>query len=219
MDVAGFKKTFAIDQGTVLGMDSLFQALFNAPLTDPKRDGICTGLSMIWLARRMMFHSEDAALRLEALTGTKGGAAFRWGGKTQDTHLAAGAGSGTIEQQFQAMYGDALKPYVLRIKTGTAKIVSYTDQTGTATAFAGDVSKPGRYILYNLGLRTTTGSAGHMVASYASKGKHFYFFDPNMGEYKIGSGEVQTFLKAFFDSYLGVFQGINYFSDFEVIRG
>jgi hypothetical protein len=144
VDVAGFTKTFAIDQGAVLGMDALFQALFNAPLTDPKRDGICTGLSMIWLSRRMMFHKEDSAMRLEALTGTRGGAAFRWGGKTQDTHLRSGTGAGSVEQQYQTMYGEALRPYVLRIKAGSTVDNNFTDAAAVATALAGPVSGAGR---------------------------------------------------------------------------
>jgi hypothetical protein len=75
-----------------------------------------------------------------------------------------------------------------------------------------------------MGLRTATGNAGHMVASYASHGtlginRHFYFFDPNMGEYKIGTGDVKRFLQGVMTAYLNVFQGINYFDCFQVIRG
>ena len=55
MEVAGFAKTFSLDQGQILGNDQVFQALYNAPLTDGKRGGICCGLSLVWLARRMMF--------------------------------------------------------------------------------------------------------------------------------------------------------------------
>lgn len=41
MEVAGFKKTFSLDQGSILGNDQTFQALYNAPLSDDKRSGIC----------------------------------------------------------------------------------------------------------------------------------------------------------------------------------
>lgn len=48
MEVNGFKKCFPLDQGSILGNDQTFQALYSAPLNDPRRSGICAGLSLVW---------------------------------------------------------------------------------------------------------------------------------------------------------------------------
>jgi hypothetical protein len=221
MDVPGYSKEFSIDQGTVLGMDQLFQALFNQPLTDPKRDGICTGLSMLWAARRMMFHNENAKQRFQALMT---GAAFKWGGKTQDIHLAAGGGGGDMYAQLQTMYKEALRAYVLRIVQSAVSFARYTDSAACAQSVAPTVTPSGRYCLYNIGLRTNTGDAGHRVAAYSSQGglvggKHCSLFDPIMGEYRISTSQVPSFLTAFLESYRAAFGGINYLIGFEVQRG
>lgn len=86
MEIKGYKPSWALDQGQFLSNDQLFQALYGSPLSDP-RNGICTGLSMIWAARRMMFHSESAKERASAIFTN---AAFIWGGKSQDIHAASG---------------------------------------------------------------------------------------------------------------------------------
>lgn len=221
MEVAGFTRTFVIDQGTVLGMDPLFQALYNQPPTDPKREGICTGLSMIWLARFMMYHDETPQQRLATLGSMAG---FRWGGKTQDIHLAAGGGGGAdIADQFIAMYSEALKVYVLRIIRRTCTFVPFVSASTVVVPIVKVVTPAGTYCLYNIGLRAAGGDAGHMVASYASHGtlglnRHFYLFDPNMGEYRIGVGDATKFLKAFVEVYATTFLGVNYFSCFQVER-
>ena len=221
MEVAGFTKTFAIDQGTVLGMDQLFQALYNKPLNDPKRDGICTGLSMIWLARRMMYHNETPEQRMKGLHSAGG---YRWGGKTQDIHLVAGTGGSNIIEQVKTMYDEALRVYVLRIVTSSITFAGYTSSDALGKTLAKVVTRSGEYCLYNFGLRTTTGDPGHMVASYSSHGtlganRHFYLFDPNMGEYRISVSQVPKFLEAFVDAYCAAFEGVNYGLSFEVQRG
>src|SRR5579884_239101 len=173
MDVAGYTKSFSIDQGTVLGIDQLFAALYIKPLTDPKRNGICTGLSMIWLARLMMWHNESPQQRLRGL-GSMG--AFRWGGKTQDIHLAAGgAGGSDFAAFFQTAYGDALKAYVLRMVANSTVVYATADLAAAAKDFAPCLTGKHTYRLWNIGLQTPTGSAGHMVASYASGGKAGFF--------------------------------------------
>ena len=222
MEVTGFTKTFAMDQGAILGNDQTFQALFNAPLTDGKRGGICTGLSMIWAARRMMFHDETPAERQAALVS---GAGFRWGGQSQDIHTVsrASGGSGSFEEQIQNNYGEALRVYALRIRGG-----SLVQGTGTsaemASAVVADVKAAGGYYLWLLVLDTPTGVAGHMCASYASKGtlglnRHFYFFDPNMGEYRVGTGEAATLLAGVFDAYAAGNMTCSLALAFEVERG
>ena len=220
MDVAGYTKAFSMDQGRVLGNDQLFQALYSAPMTDPKREGICTGLSMIWLARRMMFHSETAEQRFAALAT---GAAFKWGGKTQDIHLAAGTGAGGYYDMLQQMYGEALQAYALRIVASSCNATF--DGTPSVLGQAGaDASKDkGTYCLWNIGLATPSGNAGHMVATYASHGtlgmnRHLYYFDPNMGEYRIGVGNAVDFFTKVFEAYQGMFGGLNYLATFEVER-
>jgi hypothetical protein len=220
MNVKGYTKAWALDQGQFLGNDQLFQALYNAPLSDDKRNGICTGLSMIWLARRMMFHNETADERMKAIYTN---AAFIWGGKSQDIHLAAGGGAGDVYAAMNAMYADALKAYALRIVASNCQSVFSNDPrklSNTAT----DVADPaGAYCLWNIGLLTSTGDAGHMVASYSSRGsllggRHFYFFDPNMGEYRISAKDSYDFTWNMFEAYQAQFQGIRYVATFEVTR-
>jgi len=222
MDVQGYTKTFAMDQGTILGNDQTFQALFNAPLTDGKRGGICSGLSMIWAARRMMFHDETPDQRQSALVA---GSGFRWGGQSQDIHVASrgAGGGGTFEEQIANNYGEALRVYALRIRGG-----SLVQGTGTssemADAVVSDVKAAGGYYLWLLVLDTPTGVAGHMCASYASKGtlgmnRHFYFFDPNMGEYRVGTGEAAALLTGVFDAYAGDNMPCSLALAFEVERG
>jgi len=219
MEVAGYSKAFSMDQGRVLGNDQLFQALYNAPLTDGKRNGICTGLSMIWLARRMMFHDESAQDRFAALAT---GAGFRWGGQTQDIHVRDGAQGGVdAAELYDNWYGGALQVYALKINR---RSVVDNPWTGSVGPLVDVVKHAGTYCLYNIGLQTSTGSAGHMCASYSSHGtlgmnRHFYFFDPNMGEYRISAKDIEDFLLGVANAYLGAFQGLNYFDCFEVVRG
>ena len=222
MQVAGFTRSFVIDQGTVLGMDQLFAALFNKPLTDPKRDGICTGLSMIWLARLMLMHNETPKQRQDALHSVGG---YRWGGKSQDIHLGAG-GAGNVDSDatWKSHYDAALKAYVLTIVGNSTVGFGCADVKGTAKAFAPSAIVKHTYRLWNVGLRTNTGNAGHMVASYASGGtlglnRHLYFFDPNMGEYKVDTGDAAKFVEAWLTAYGTTFVGLNYLASFAVRRG
>lgn len=221
MNVTGFKRNFLIDQGRILGCDQLFQGLYSRPLNDPKREGICTGLSMIWLSRLMMWHNETSDERKNALVTVS---AFRWGGKTQDIHLNAGIGGQSIEEKFRHMYGEALRAYSLTIVPGSTVFYGDRDLAKLAANFAPHITSKRTYRLWNIGLKTPTGNAGHMVASYASGGKlgfnrHLYFFDPNMGEYKINLSETQSFVKAFLDAYATTFVGVNYISCMEVRYG
>ncbi|WP_198371889.1 YopT-type cysteine protease domain-containing protein [Roseomonas rosulenta] len=221
MEVTGYKKSFSMDQGDVLGNDQTFQALYNAPLTDGKREGICTGLSMIWAARRMMFHDETADQRSKALYT---GAGFRWGGKTQDIHVASGVSGTNFGEECEVMYGEALRAYVLRIVPNTALKVWGGGAAGDAAAIWPTVSETGSYCLFNIGLATNTGNAAHCVASYSSHGsllggKHFYLFDPNMGEYRVSTSDGVKFLGAFLEAYERDFVAVRYVGAFEVRRG
>ncbi len=220
MDVQGYTKTFTMDQGTILGNDQEFQALYNAPLTDGKRQGICCGLSMIWAARRMMYHDETPEQRKQALVGHGG---FRFGGRSQDIMMAKGDADGGVEDLYRGWFGDSLATYVLRIVGGS---VIDNPQPISLSVLADGAQGSGTYCLYNMGLDTAGGGAAHMVASYTSHGtfglgfnRHFYFFDPNMGEYRIGMDEVQAFLRGVLNAYENTFLGVNYFDQFRVERG
>jgi hypothetical protein len=62
-----------------------------------------------------------------------------------------------------------------------------------------------------------------MVASYSSRGslvggKHFYFFDPNMGEYRIDAKDSFDFTWNVFEAYADAFLGVRYVAAFEVDR-
>lgn len=220
MNVQGYTKTWALDQGQFLGNDQLFQALYNLPLSDGKRNGICTGLSMIWLARRMMFHNESAEERMKAIYTN---AAFIWGGKSQDIHVASGTNDGDSYTAMNQMYGDALKAYALRVVGSNCKGVFSTEIRKLADIATDVADPPGTYALWSIGLSTSTGDAGHMVASYSSHGsllggKHFYFFDPNMGEYRISAKDSFDFTYRMFEAYAGMFLGVRYVDVFEVGR-
>ena len=220
MDVEGYKKTFAMDQGVILSNDQNFQAMYGAPLTDPKRSGICTGLSMIWLARTMTFPDDNAKKREAALNE----AAFIWGGKTQDNHLALGDPGGSMDSFFHHAYGEPLRAYSLVISPNSTVEVDVASLSGAAANFAPHIKDKGTYRLWNIGLKTAGGSAGHMVASYASGGKmgffrHLYFFDPNMGEYKIDTGDTAKFVEAWLKSYNNTILGVLWLASFEVEYG
>jgi len=218
MQVEGYSKTFSMDQGAILGNDQMFQALYGAPLTDGKRQGICCGLSMIWAARRMMFHDEGPEERRQALVSHGG---FRFGGRSQDIMMAKGDVAGGVEDLYRGWFGDSLATYVLRIVGGS---VIDNPQPLSVAVLENGAKAPGTYCLYNMGLNTAGGGASHMVASYASHGtlgffRHFYFFDPNMGEYRISVDDIQPFLQAVVKAYRNTFLGVNYFDQFQVERG
>jgi|GEM_PF-3574799 len=218
MNVAGYSKSFSMDQGKILGNDQIFHALFNAPLTDAKRQGICCGLSIVWVARRMMFHDENAEARCTGLVSFGG---FRFGGRTQDIMMAAPDAGTTTADLYQSWFGPALEPYALRIIAGSVKSNPRPINISTLVASA---TPAGAYCLYNIGLETSTGPAAHMVASYASRGtlgmnRHFYFFDPNMGEYRIGTSDAGDFLGKVALAYDSAFVKITGFDVFEVKRG
>ena len=77
-----------------------------------KRSGICCGLSLIWLARRMMFHDETPEQRAASLISGPG---FQWGGKTQDIHNASPASGSGWGDYLEAFLSEALRAYVLRL--------------------------------------------------------------------------------------------------------
>lgn len=219
MQVQGYDKTFAMDQGTTLGNDQEFHALFNAPLTDAKRQGICCGLSMVWVARRIMFHDETPEQRQAALVSHAG---FRFGGRSQDIMMASDGDGGT-EELYRGWFGPALETYVLRIIAGT---VVDNPEPASIDALVPGATTSGAYCLYNMGLSTASGDAAHMMASYCSHGtfglgfnRSFYFFDPNMGEYRIGIDDVVPFLRAMKAAYEGAFLGVNDLDQFQVERG
>jgi len=222
MEVAGYTKTFSMDQGDMIGNDQTFQSLYNAPLTDGKRQGICCGLSIIWLARRMMFHDETAEQRKAAIYT---GAGFIWGGKTQDAHLAAGAAGADIQAIAEQMWNEPLRAYVLRVARG-AEAEFGSSPSALAGPVAGRVNGAGDYSLWNIGLSPAAGDCAHIVASYTSHGtlglglfKSFYFFDPNMGEYKIDGGDIEDFTKKMLEAYANSFRRVRYVVTAQAERG
>lgn len=223
MEVKGYKKSFSLDQSATLGNDQVFQALFNAPLTDDKRSGICVGLSLVWLARRMVFHDESAEKRAAALSSGPG---FVWGGKTQDIHNASPASGSGWADYLETMLGEALRAYVLRVVPSTISDGAHSDAAGDADIMAQPARAAGSYVLHYIWL-DVPGSAngtGHWTASYASHGtfghnRHFYHFDPNMGEYRVGTGDAEDYLAGWVKAYEDTFPGIRYLCSVELQRG
>lgn len=223
MQVDGYKKSFSLDQGQILGNDQVFQALYDAPLTDPKRSGICCGLSLIWLARRMMFHDETAEQRAATLISTPG---FSWGGKTQDIHNASPASGSGWADYLETMLADALRAYVLRIVPSTISEGAHSSPAGDAAIMAQPSRAAGSYVLHYIWLDMpgSPNGCGHWTASYASQGtfgrnRHFYHFDPNMGEYRVGMDDQAAYLAGWAKAYQDAFTGVRYLCSVEMQRG
>ncbi|WP_198371887.1 hypothetical protein [Roseomonas rosulenta] len=221
MEVAGYTKSFSLDQGGILGNDQTFQALFDAPLSDAKRGGICMGLSLIWLARRMMFHNESAEQRAASLISGPG---FRWGGRTQDIHNDSPAAGTGWRDYLDTMLSEALRAYVLRILPATISEGRHSDSAGDADLMWAPARDAGSYVLHYIWLTDRGSSVGHWTASYTSHGtlgrnRHFYHFDPNMGEYRVGTDQAPAYLKGWVESYANAFQGINHVCSVELDRG
>lgn len=221
MEVQGFKKSFSMDQGSILGNDQTFQAMFNLPLTDDKRGGICVGLSLVWLARRMTFHNETADQRAASLVSTPG---FQWSGKTQDIHNASPASGSGWGDYIETMLGDALRAYVLRPVPASISEAAHSDAGGDAQVMWKPAKPAGSYALHYIWLDDRGASVGHWTASYASHGtmgmnRHFYHFDPNMGEYRVGAGDGEKYLKGWVQAYLDTFTGVRHVCSVELARG
>lgn len=221
MEVAGYKKTFSLDQGAILGNDQVFQALYNAPLTDDKRSGICCGLSLIWLARRMMFHDETPEQRAASLISGPG---FQWGGKTQDIHNASPASGSGWGDYLEAFLSEALRAYVLRLVPTTISEAAHSSAAGDAAVMWQPSRPAGSYVLHYIWLDDRGNSCGHWTASYASHGtfgrnRHFYHFDPNMGEYRVGTDEGEKYLTGWVKAYEDTFTGVRHVCSVELTRG
>lgn len=216
MEVAGHKKAFSLDQGAILGNDQVFQALYNAPLTDGKRSGICCGLSLIWLARRMMFHDESAEKRAAALVSGPG---FQWGGKTQDIHNASPASGSGWGDYLEAFLSEALRAYVLRLVPTTISEAAHSSAAGDAAVMWQPSRPAGSYVLHYIWLDDRGTSCAHWTASYTSNGKHFYHFDPNMGEYRVGTGDGEKYLTGWVKAYEDAFTGVRHVASVELTRG
>jgi hypothetical protein len=222
MQVPGYddSRTFLIDQNTVLGNDQLFQATYNAPLTDPKRDGVCSGLSIVWIARRIMWHKESPKERLKQLGSTGG---YRFAGRTQDIPALHSGSEATRYETYLKMYGPSLRPFALKFTRGRFVTINYeTDYVDDE--IVPEVDRFQKYHLFNFQVGPANNRGWHTVACYSSMGKwnssqgNFYLFDPNMGEYKIKSDGTAEFLTAFFDEYVKVFGGVRLIDCFEVGR-
>ena len=72
MDVPGFKKSFEFEQKRYLESYKTFKNTFDAPPNDPKRLGICYGLSLLWAARLIEFHHETPQQRLDTMASKAG---------------------------------------------------------------------------------------------------------------------------------------------------
>lgn len=213
--IKGYEPTWAMNQFDVLSNDQLFQSTFRAPLTDHKRAGICIGLSMAWIARVMANHSETPADREKAFK--KSGMwpmMYTASGKAQD--LADASFGKLAKKEFKSndpiteQFGAALKLYKLKNVVGS----DIFEQTGKTAELGKDLAEflsattsIKKYRLYSIKFKTANDIAGHCCASYVSSGKifgwsrHLYFFDSNLGEYKVGMDESAKFLAAWLKEY------------------
>lgn len=192
-------ETFKMSQGEVLGNDQVFQATFNAPLNDPKRAGICAGLSMLWVRNFIAHHGWTAEQRK---TGLRTMSAYRKAGETQDIHHRDILRVTSRENWIQTGYGAALRNNNLRAATSSLICTESSDPAVLAKSMEDAAKAKYSYRLYFLLMRLPGVDAmcGHVVASYASSGKifgfgrHLYFFDCEIGEYKIEIGQTNTWL-------------------------
>lgn len=202
------EQTFVMDQGEVLVNDQVFQATFNCSLDDPKRAGICTGLSMLWVRNFITHHKWTPAQRKE---GLKTAAAYRRAGETQDIHNRDIRTVESLETWVQRGYGAALSRNGLRA-VGTSLIYKESpDSELLAKAMEAAAKTKYSYRIYFLQMQPITSRVpiGHVVASYASSGKlfgfgrHLYFFDCQIGEFKAEIGDTKKMLKGWLEAYQG----------------
>jgi hypothetical protein len=220
--IKGYKPIYAMDQHKVLGNDQVWKALYDAPKTNPKRNGICQGLSMAWIHRVIKNHKETPDQRQKAFLGPKGTGdlvMFQRGGDAQDLALAGSAAFSAVqgsEPYYTQRYGKALAVYGLHYIPNSGKLVSgqhlSVDEMAKVISEWSVIENRG-YRVYGVAWQQDGGLAGHFCASYVSSGKifgfgrHLYFFDSNEGEYKIDlgreSGKFFTqWLKTYSDSEL-----------------
>ncbi|MGG5888527.1 hypothetical protein ACLF3G_15435 [Falsiroseomonas sp. HC035] len=204
--MAGIKQTFAMAQGEVLGNDQVFQATFHAPLDDPKRAGICCGLSMLWVRNLITHHKRTAEQRKE---GLRTAAAYAKAGETQDIHHRDSPTADSYENWVQRSYGSALRNNTLRAVTSSL-ICKESSAPGTlAKTMESAAQAKHSYRLYFLRMQPVgkATQSGHVVASYASSGKifgwgrHLYFFDCESGEYKVDIAETNRWLTVWLQAW------------------
>lgn len=211
MEVEGYVTSFAMNQFDQLSNDQTFLALFNAPLDNHKRSGICAGLCMVWVARRIMFPDETPEKRSTVLNSS---GSFQFAGRSQDIHIAAAGGGDEVADMVRNEFAEALKAYALRV-VGT--------NVDMADSSAGDMAEMGWSVaehagsrcLYNIGYIR---GGGHMAASFTLPDRSFNFFDPNIGEYQIAPREAQAFLEAWVNAYEAANAAFDYVCAFEVER-
>jgi hypothetical protein len=122
------------------------------------------------------------------------------------------------------MLGEALRAYVLRMVPATISEGAHSDAAGDAALMWAPSAGAGAYVLHYIWLTDRGSAVGHWTASYASHGtfgrnRHFYHFDPNMGEYRVGTDQGPDYLKGWVKAYEDTFQGVNHVCSVELQRG
>ena len=193
--VEGFTKSFDFAQKRYLESYKTFKNTFNAPPNDPKRLGICYGLSLLWVAQLIEFHHETPQKRFETLASRAGLCAC---GQIQDVHTGPGGDwQKRIFSKYSLNHGSLWqRPLILSLR-GAKSCAEHLARKATVAQ---------KYCLWILGYCHPNSGKHHSAASYCSGGKmgisrHFYFFDSNFGEYKVAIRDVSKFLQGYIDSY------------------
>ena len=152
----------------------------------------------------MRFHSQTPNQRKE---GLKTAAAYRKVGDTQDIHHNSTLPD-CYETWISRSYGGALRNNSLAAVTSSLIVKESPNPSILSAAMATAAATKHAYRFYHLTMRTkgTTNLSGHVGASYASGGtlgfyRHLYFFDCNIGEFKIDIADTNKWLVAWLQTY------------------
>lgn len=175
--------------------------------------GVCMGLVSHWLQEKIKssnsifnFQPKDFSVsKKDSVNQEKIGQLMKKGG---GTHLLYATAGGVDEKA-------ALQAVGLKIDeadlAGEASIKNLGDNIPSvdiaesfANICASAVWKQGTGLCISVDIRQAgiAKRSGHAVAAYKSKGGHLYFFDPNVGVYKLR--KPREFLGAWLDAYAGL---------------
>jgi len=201
----GWSKTGDFKQGPKLNS--------TYPVGDKKRDGICTALSALWIARRMTHPGESVANRMAWLSSDS---VFMFAGALQKYYSNATPAVTVSQNQQNPMSeyeaNEAGKDAVLEhlgLKGigGLAFKHLNSESTNSRKAAIGFVNTivnhPYQYSMVNFSLK----KGGHATAIFRDNGFWYpeaFFFDCNAGEFRIDADSLADFWENYVFAYWNI---------------
>jgi len=154
--------------------------------------GVCVGLSLVWIKKYK-------ANKSEARTGAGGS-------MTKQEVVNDAVNLHAFYETERA--GDKVPANATTFQKNVVGVTEAADFAGVRLdgdmvqdkldSIPGRVSKSGKFSLVMLanGL-----GLGHATAAYCSSGNNLHFFDPNLAEFKIGTGDLKRFLEVLLAMY------------------